>query len=449
MNFLRRIFPSSQPESLPFEPPESFWQGVPACSGCSFEVPLSSLADEPIRITLRGLEAGQSVVLRLLRANGPGQAYEAFAAFHADEHGCVDLTAATPVYGTYEGIDGMGLFWSMYEVQIPAPLPMSPLAHTFRLSAEIQHNVVAEVQIKRCFASESVKYSSLNEQGLRGTLFTPGDGVPHPTLVCFGGGEGGLYEDMAALFASHGYTALALAFFGIEPLPREWVEIPLEYFARAIDWVRARPEADGRRVGVIGGSAGGSLSLLLGATFTERVGAVAAIKPTHAVLCGIYANPMAYYWRGIKSTWKYQGKPLPFSPLIPGPELLNVITGGDLSYRKFWDRCLSRAPQAARVPVERIDAPVLLIAGEDDQSVPSADSCRVMMKRLQTHHHPFEDEMFLYPGAGHTIWLPYLPAGPKSGRWVNGGEYHANARASIDAWKHVLAFFDKVMNCEF
>lgn len=50
--------------------------------------------------------------------------------------------------------------------------------------------------------------------------------------------------------------ALALAYFRVAPLPRNLVEIPLEYFRKAVDWMKARPTANTRRIAVMGISRG-------------------------------------------------------------------------------------------------------------------------------------------------------------------------------------------------
>ena len=66
-------------------------------------------------------------------------------------------------------------------------------------------------------------------EGLVGTLFCPNTSGPHPAVITLGGMGGGLREGGAEALASEGFAALALAYFGLEGLPRELVEIPLEY----------------------------------------------------------------------------------------------------------------------------------------------------------------------------------------------------------------------------
>ena len=93
---------------------------------------------------------------------------------------------------------------------------------------------------------------------------------PHPAIVWLGGSEGGLREGTAALLASHGYATLALAYFGVDPLPPELIEIPLEYCKEGIDWLKAQPSVDAQHIAVLGGSKGAELALLLAATPSRR-----------------------------------------------------------------------------------------------------------------------------------------------------------------------------------
>jgi len=91
-----------------------------------------------------------------------------------------------------------------------------------------------------------------------GVLYLPAKGGPFPGVIILGGSEGGLFEPRARAFAANGFAALTLAYFGYPNLPDELVEIPLEYFERAIAWMKAQPGIDAARLGLVGGSKGGS-----------------------------------------------------------------------------------------------------------------------------------------------------------------------------------------------
>ena len=102
----------------------------------------------------------------------------------------------------------------------------------------------------------------MREEGLAGTLFYPSSSGPHAAVIVLGGSDGGLHEGQAALLATHGYAVLALAYFGIDPLPRDLVEIPLEYCSSAISWLEGHEAVDASRIGIRGSSKGGELALV-------------------------------------------------------------------------------------------------------------------------------------------------------------------------------------------
>jgi hypothetical protein len=51
------------------------------------------------------------------------------------------------------------------------------------------------------------------------TLFRPLPPGPRPTVIVLSGSLGGMLEGSAAVLASQGFAALALAYFGVNPLP--------------------------------------------------------------------------------------------------------------------------------------------------------------------------------------------------------------------------------------
>ncbi len=106
----------------------------------------------------------------------------------------------------------------------------------------------------------------------------PASGGPYPAVVVLGGSEGGLPLRNAAWLASHGYAALALAYFRYDNLPQRLEAIPLEYFGQALSWMASRPEIDANHIGVMGVSRGGELALQLGSMYPQ-IKAVVAFVP--------------------------------------------------------------------------------------------------------------------------------------------------------------------------
>ena len=198
------------------------------------------------------------------------------------------------------------------------------------------------------------------ENGVEGVLFLPAMGNgPHPTVIFLGGSEGGVIERDPALLASRGYAAFALPYFNYGELPEWLLEIPLEYFDAAIGLVK-------RRLGVIGSSRGGEVALLLAAMHLELRAVVG--RAASGVLWYGLPHDTAH---GFRPTWTRNGEALPFmaGDIQPFEDLeADVEAGRPVSYAKAFARHLAYDTEmlrCAEIPVERINAPILLISGVD------------------------------------------------------------------------------------
>jgi hypothetical protein len=70
------------------------------------------------------------------------------------------------------------------------------------------------------------------------------------------GSEGGFDDLRAAMLASHGYAALAVACFGSRGPQAELLKVPVERIESAVEWVRGRAELDAGRISALGASKG-------------------------------------------------------------------------------------------------------------------------------------------------------------------------------------------------
>ena len=398
---------------------------------------------------MSGCRPGQAVTMRARMRDGLDRLWESHAVFDAGGDGTVDAMTMRPRSGTYDDPDARGLLWSMglVEGQPGGGWTMSaPLETEF--TAESGGTPLASVRLSRHFAAPGVSRSEVRDDGLVATLFRPAGAQPRPAIIVVPGSGGGVPEGSAALLASHGFVGLALAYFRAGHLPDALAEIPLEYFETAIRWLRGHDAVAGRPLGVMGGSRGGELALLLGATFPE-FRAVVGYVPSGIVHAGISGGDLRETRR--RPAWTYRGEAVPFvssrdasrmddPPVSPEPLALTPIF-----LRALEDRA---AVEAAEIPVERINGPVLLISGQDDQMWPSPVLAEIAMKRLARHQHRFPYTHLSYPGAGHLIGQPGLPATvsaslhPLAGRSLAfGGTPKANAAAAADSWPKVLALF--------
>jgi dienelactone hydrolase len=343
--------------------------------------------------------------------------------FTADKRGRIDLTRDAPESGTYTGVDAMGLIWSgvpspssgAWDVRM-LPILSLPSPLTFGLELLIDGRSVDHALLTQRFLPVHARRLDVRESGLVGTLFMPTRITRPPVVITLGGSEGGLdsAEAVAMLLAEHGFAALALAYFRAEGLPKELVEIPIEYFERAIEWLKHRDDLAADRLGLVGGSRGGELALLL-ASKTPEVRAVVAYSSANVVSYGVPRVPHPELLPRV-AAWTYHGAPIPFYiGKFPAPE---------------------DAPQM--IPVELIRGPILVIAGGHDRLVPqTAAMGAAIMRRLALHHHPYRDALLTYPEAGHSIVFPYLVVAP---RLLLGGSPAANAQADRDSWRRVLRF---------
>jgi len=397
--------------------------------------PQTSMVDELVHIRVAGARPRTTVTISARATGADGNVWRSEAAFDADRRGFIDLATDAPVDGTYAGADLMGLFWSMRSAGNADALLPNPGQRSLALmlSASDEAGTTARMWLTRQFSRPTIERTDVRTGGLVGTFFRPRGETTRQGVVVVGGSGGGIPEDMAGVLGSHGLAALAVAYFGVHPLPEELVEVPLDYVEAAMAWLRAQHGVQERRVHIIGRSRGAELALLAGATL-GGVGSVVAYVPSGVTWWG-------WTQRGWSPSpaWTYRGRRLPCPGRSPGPGF-DGTTGP-----AFFRELLRQRPaesSAAAIPVETIDGDVLLISGGDDQIWPSTDFAALVQERRRAARRSCRH--LDYPSAGHMIGYPFVPTPTlvvheATGRTIPlGGTVHANAAASADSWPHVL-----------
>ena len=414
--------------------------------------PARALNDQPLSIRLSGLEPGARAAIGARLVDDFGRSWESNATFQADSDGTIRVEEQSPVGGTYEGVEAMGLFWSMKPVDSPmvnGAIKNTVAPTTVAITAEVNGAQVAAVEIERLFAADGVERLPIREDGLVGTLFLPAGDGPFPGMLVFTGSGGGMEEGRAALLASHGFAAFALAYFHAEGLPDDLIDIPLEYFETGLAWMNRHPKVRGNRIGVIGGSRGGELVLLLGSTF-PAIKAVVAFVPSGVVWRGFGKSTDEI--EGDVAAWRHHGTPVPSMPRESDEVELDIAEGVPIPLTPYFLKSMEskESIEAARIPVERIAAPVLMISGEADAMWPSTQLAEIAVAGLRDANHPYAFEHVSYPNAGHSIRAPYIPTAVTDmqhpvdgGLYALGGTPEGNARANEDSWRRVLQFLNE------
>jgi dienelactone hydrolase len=399
---------------------------------------------EQVHVRLTGFPPESLVTLR---ASMPG--YASHASFVADAYGSVDVAAQAPEDGTYQDADADGLFWSMDPTGAVPGGPGGDLDVT--VHAEVGGEVVATASLARHATDPGAIETEVHDDGLVAVLVTPEAPGPHPALLAFGGSEGGIESGRRAArhYASLGYSCLGLAYFRAPGLPPRLEDVPLEYFAKALSWMKQRPEVNVDAIGVVGASRGGELALILGARFPE-VKAVLAHVPSGVV------------WPGetVGGAWTLGGQELPY---VPDADAAPVFTEdaeghrvehGTPEYTAMLDAASPAALDAATTRVENVHGPVLMLASADDQMWPSCRLARIAMDRLTETGHAaaFADDLVCYPAAGHIVPNPGLPTTdlsvitrPDHTSFALGGTPAGTARAARDGFERRRAFLAKAL----
>src|SRR3990167_4351449 len=108
---------------------------------------------------------------------------------------------------------------------------------------------------------------------------------------------------------------------------------------------------------------------------------------------------------------------------------------------------------ALAIQVEKIQCPLLIITGEDDQVHPATMHGNLIMDRLEKYHSTIDRKHIHYSNAGHSLRTPYEPKIDLP--WFvadnvfcySGGTIEGNYRASVHAWKEMMSFFDRGQEC--
>ncbi|KAJ1168976.1 hypothetical protein NDU88_000888 [Pleurodeles waltl] len=401
-------------------------------------LPKVSLADEPIKIFVSGLEPNQPVTLRASLVDEKGFLFISRAFYRGDAAGEVDLEKAAASGGDYQGVLPMGLLWALSsEKPFHRLMKRDVIGSPYRVTVEVLDSIhldpspsitpLASQTIERWYVAPGVRRIAIREGRVRGALFLPpGDG-PFPGVIDMFGGVGGLTEFRSGLLASQGFATLALAYFAYEDLPGSFAEMDLEYFEEAAELLLKHPKVLGPTVGVVAVCKGAEIALAM-ATFLKKVAATVCINGTNSI------NGM---------TLRYRDLCINGSPYKP--ECVHTTNYGAMKINDVFVDPRAPEHQDCVLPVERASGSLLFIVGGDDRNYNSKLYADEVLARLERNRKT-NGRILFYPNAGHLIEPPgsplchisVAPIFPLPLLW--GGELTAHCKAQEHSWREIQTF---------
>lgn len=407
--------------------------------------PASGPVDGAVTIRVDGAPPGTATVrLRVDGVDAAGHAWSSDDEYALDGDGTVRLD------------DPDRPFWSMAPAtpdgaSVAFTAPSTAWTVTVRVDADGHR---AETTARRVFGEALREVVRRGDGWVIHTFLPPADPGPSPAVLLVPGSTGvAAMAPTASLLATHGYVAAVLAYQQDDGLPAEMRAIPTEVVARGLEALGNLEEVDGERIAVWAFSVGTGLALsALAAPGAPSVRGLIATSPTCVVWQALGEGgrpPQA-------SSLSRGGAELPYVP-IRGEKLLGQVVGHALTAR-FSRRPRSHAMrmlpafvaglgdaaavQRAAIPVEHIDAPLLLIAGQSDAMWPSAEMATVLTHRRTDP----ADELLLLPGVGHFVRPPATPTTvDHNADLVSGGTPDAVGHGQRQAWDAVLDFLGRVL----
>ncbi|KAM8739952.1 peroxisomal succinyl-coenzyme A thioesterase-like isoform 2-T3 [Acanthopagrus schlegelii] len=404
--------------------------------------PTRALVDEKVKVLVENLPPGSPVTLHSLHHSEDEDYWEAFGHYVSDFGGIVSVAEDLSFGGTYTGKEDMGLLWSMRPVpgsrkglRLRKKNVCSPMLHNISVySGHVtegfrEQTPLTSVLIERWYMAPGVKRIDVMERGVRGTLFIPPGPGPFPGMLDMWGGGGGLVEYRSALLASHGYVSLAMDYFNSQEL--ESADLEFKYFETAFNIIQEHPQVIPDRVGILG--------LSLGSLVTMHIAVESSVVKPRCCICvsGSHFYPLD---RTIME-------------VIMAPKsnshLLRVDENNHHVWRDMWLHLLNEPGK--KMDVGKINCPILLVNGQDDQNVPAHECAEDIALLMNAAGNGHLLSRVLYPGTGHLIEPPYSPhfrasnfkaagVATKTVMLLWGGQTKPHSDAQEDAWKKILSF---------
>jgi pimeloyl-ACP methyl ester carboxylesterase len=247
-----------------------------------------------------------------------------------------------------------------------------------------------------------------------------GEGDP---LICVPGGpmQASAYlGDLGGLSAHRSLVLLDLRGTGESAVPADPASYRCDRLVDDVEALRAHLGRD--RIDLLGHSAGGALAVLYAARYPDRVGRLALVSPSPAVvgleITDSDRRQVAELRRGetwfpdafaaFERIWSGDATAADWRAITPfrygrwdataHAHLARETSQMNADAAEVYYSAGALAPQATRFALARLRAPVLLVVGEYDVSLPPKCAAEYAVLFGQA-------ELAVQPGGGHSPWL--------------------------------------------
>lgn len=423
----------------------------------SIEVsPELDLIDTPRRVVVSGLSAGIADFTAYLE-KPDGSRWASEATFRVLDSGDLNLNTMRPESGDWQAPYDMAFVSAMRQLSPPIDdkkrHSIEPLCIQLRI--EDANGDTASASFIQEFVRSTVSKQEIDDPELSGTVFRPSSAGHGPIVMVLDGSGGGTPLPRAALYASRGFTSVALAYFNAPKRPEHISDTPLEYFKIALAWIDYHLKSDSNPVVIEGLSRGGELALLLASRFPDDISGVVSFVPSAYVNGTLRAgrpeqprDADCWTWEGVGLINLWRGNPSAnWAAFDEAPD------GESIRQAPAFFTALenSEFAEKARIPVENIQGPILLVSAGDDGYWPSEYFCDSIARKLSENRFSWPVRHIKNPGAGHFVGFPYVPTTniasvhPVAGVSITaGGSQRANSIANQHTWGDVIEFLSQI-----
>lgn len=395
----------------------------------------NQLADSPFNINITGLHPYQEAIVQMSSRDyyninasitlPPDTLWQSQATFLTDAKGNISLNKTPAISGSYKGINEMGLFFNLQPTsqkkrQLSKNIKDIPLFSDFHLQIQVlqKEEILAKIQFKRYYLESNSIQQEVKFNQAFGRFFCKKNQNNIPAIIVLSGSEGRIEkaQNIAQLLSNHGFACLALAYFGLDSLHQNLNKIPLEIIKEAIDFLKEKDFIASDKIGLYGRSKGAEFALIAASLFSD-IDCLVLNSPTMAILEGLNG------WKNSNhSSWTYQHNELPYTAFS--------IT--KLIKQKLFKQAY-RFSQQSLIPVEKIQADILLIASPNDEIWPAYQASLNILKKVNQN---YVSDLAIYPNSGHMLTVAY-----QGNHRYHQTPWERLLQDSIDSWRKTVEFF--------